>query len=130
MNNKALITFIDIVTKKLSVRERQILNMRYIDHLTYKMIGNSFGVSPERIRQIESRALAKLKHEPKTINPFEIGELKLSFRTYNCLRRTRIDTVFDLLETSDKELLEIRNFGSKCLNEIKEAIKTARRDNN
>ena len=44
-----------------------------------------------------------------------IEKLQLSPRTYNCLKRARIDTVGDVLKRSEKELLKIRNLGGKPL---------------
>lgn len=53
----------------------------------------------------------------------KIDELELSVRTYNCLKRARIDTVEKLLTMSDAELMKIRCFGEKCLIEVHEKIR-------
>ena len=53
----------------------------------------------------------------------KIDELKLSVRTYNCLKRAGIDTVEQLLTKSDAELMKIRCFGSGCLVEVHEKIR-------
>lgn len=47
-----------------------------------------------------------------------IEELNLSARTLNCLKRTGLDKVGDVLEYPEDELLKIRNFGKKSLNEL------------
>ena len=52
-----------------------------------------------------------------------IEELELSVRAYNCLKREEIDTVDKLLNYKEEELLGIRNFGSKSIQEVKEKIK-------
>lgn len=52
-----------------------------------------------------------------------IEELELSVRAYNCLKREGIDTVEKLLEYSEDELLDIRNFGQKSIQEVKDKIK-------
>lgn len=52
-----------------------------------------------------------------------IEELNFSVRTYNCLKRKRIDTVDQLMEMSDADLLKIRNFGAGCLREVREKIR-------
>ena len=52
-----------------------------------------------------------------------IEELELSVRAYNCLKREGIDTVDKLLNYKEEELLGIRNFGSKSIQEVKEKIK-------
>lgn len=52
-----------------------------------------------------------------------IEELELSVRAYNCLKREGINSVEKLLEYSEDELLDIRNFGQKSIQEVKDKIK-------
>ena len=52
-----------------------------------------------------------------------IEELELSVRAYNCLKREGVDTVEKLLEYTEDELLDIRNFGQKSIQEVKDKIK-------
>jgi len=52
-----------------------------------------------------------------------IEELELSVRAYNCLKREGIDTVDKLLDYKEEELLGIRNFGSKSIQEVKDKVK-------
>jgi DNA-directed RNA polymerase subunit alpha len=51
-----------------------------------------------------------------------IEELDFSVRTYNCLKKAGITTVQDLVQTSEQELMNIRNFGRKSLTEVKEKL--------
>jgi DNA-directed RNA polymerase subunit alpha len=51
-----------------------------------------------------------------------VDELELSVRSYNCLKNASIQTIADLVQKTDKEMLETRNFGRKSLNEIKEIL--------
>ncbi len=48
-----------------------------------------------------------------------IEELNLSVRSYNCLKREGINTVGDLVQRSEQELMDIRNFGQKSIDEVK-----------
>ena len=48
-----------------------------------------------------------------------IEELDLTVRSYNCLKREGITTVGELVEKSEDDLLEIRNFGQKSIDEVK-----------
>jgi DNA-directed RNA polymerase subunit alpha len=48
-----------------------------------------------------------------------VEELNLSVRSYNCLKREGINTVGDLVEKSEAELMDIRNFGQKSIDEVK-----------
>ncbi|KKO83839.1 DNA-directed RNA polymerase subunit alpha [Corynebacterium otitidis] len=48
-----------------------------------------------------------------------IEDLNFSVRSYNCLKRQEIHTVGELAECSESDLLDIRNFGQKSINEVK-----------
>jgi DNA-directed RNA polymerase subunit alpha len=52
-----------------------------------------------------------------------IEQLGLSVRTFNCLKRAGIAKVGELFERSEEELLTIRNFGLKALEEVKGQLK-------
>ena len=65
------------------------------------------GVIPETARSSDDRPLE---------------ELNLSVRSFNCLKRAKITTVQQLLDTTSEDLLNIRNLGRKSLDEI-EAFK-------
>jgi DNA-directed RNA polymerase subunit alpha len=48
-----------------------------------------------------------------------IEELALSVRSYNCLKREGINTVGELVKKTEAELMDIRNFGQKSIDEVK-----------
>lgn len=52
-----------------------------------------------------------------------VEQLDLSVRTMNCLRRSGITTVGELISKKPKELLKIRNFGQKSFHEVEERLK-------
>ena len=51
-----------------------------------------------------------------------IEELQLSVRAYNCLKRAQVNSVADLLDYTQEDLLEIKNFGQKSAEEVIEAL--------
>ena len=51
-----------------------------------------------------------------------LAELKLSVRAMNCLESENIHTVRDLVQRTEDQLLEVRNFGETTLNEVKEKL--------
>lgn len=65
----------------------------------------------------------EIEEEDKKQEYPSIEELELSVRAYNCLKREGIDSVEKLLEYSEDELLDIRNFGQKSIQEVKDKIK-------
>lgn len=53
-----------------------------------------------------------------------IEQLDLTVRSYNCLKREAIHTVGELLTRSEADLLDIRNFGQKSIDEVKAKLQT------
>ena len=60
-------------------------------------------------------AMAKLYTMP-------IEELDLSVRPYNCLKRAGINTVGDLMQRTEEEIVSVKNFGRKSLDEVREKL--------
>ena len=61
-----------------------------------------------------------------TIEPYTniaIEELQLSVRSYNCLKKAKINTVGDLLQYSPDQLQELKNFGRKSADEVFSTLK-------
>ena len=52
----------------------------------------------------------------------QIEDLDLSVRSYNCLKRAGIHSVRQLVEFSENDLLNIRNFGVKSIEEVKDKL--------
>jgi DNA-directed RNA polymerase subunit alpha len=53
-----------------------------------------------------------------------IEDLQLTVRSYNCLKREGIHTVGELISRSEADLLDIRNFGQKSIDEVKAKLAT------
>ena len=51
-----------------------------------------------------------------------IEDLELTVRSYNCLKREGIHTVGELVGRSEADLMDIRNFGAKSIDEVKEKL--------
>ncbi|MCH4053231.1 MAG: DNA-directed RNA polymerase subunit alpha [Atopobiaceae bacterium] len=54
----------------------------------------------------------------------QIEDLDLSIRSYNCLKRAGIHSVRQLVEFSENDLLNIRNFGVKSIEEVKDKLES------
>jgi len=81
-----------------------------------------FDVSSERVsRAVEEIGFTRRPGEPKAPDA-RIEELDFSVRTYNCLKKANIQTIADLVRTSEDELMNIRNFGRKSLVEVQEKL--------
>lgn len=63
----------------------------------------------------EEDSQAKLLEKP-------IEEMDLSVRSYNCLKRAGIVTIYDLTRRSEEDMLKVRNLGRKSLDEVIEKL--------
>ena len=65
------------------------------------------------------------KQEDSKLKKLEtsIDDLDFSVRAYNCLKRANINTLGDLVEKSELEMMKIRNLGKKSLKEVMDKIK-------
>ena len=97
-----------------------------------KAVSESAEILIGQLTLFQELALAPLgelgKKLPHLLIPAEqynmpIEQLGLSVRTLNCLRRGNISKVGELLERSEEELLEMRNFGRRSLQEMQENLK-------
>ncbi len=80
----------------------------------------NLGSIPEEMEEEESMSPEETQMYEKLRLP--ISELELSVRSSNCLREANIKSIADLVKKSESELLGLRNFGKKSLNEVKELI--------
>lgn len=51
-----------------------------------------------------------------------IEELELSVRSFNCLKRAAINTVEELTQRSEEDMMKVRNLGKKSLDEVKHKL--------
>lgn len=71
----------------------------------------------------EEEHLIEKPEEPSTANPDrQIEDLDLSVRSYNCLKRAGINTIGELTEKTEEDMMKIRNLGKKSLKEIKDRL--------
>jgi len=80
--------------------------------------------SPEDV-ELEGELISKEekeKSEKEKILNKTIEELDFSVRSYNCLKKSNVNTLRDLINYSPMEVIKIKNLGKKSLDEIKEKI--------
>jgi DNA-directed RNA polymerase subunit alpha len=78
----------------------------------------NFDEEPEQVQpQVDEKKLKMIANLSKSVE-----ELELSVRSYNCLKNANIQTISELVQKGDGEMLKTRNFGRKSLNEIKEIL--------
>lgn len=70
----------------------------------------------------EDGIFAAAVDESESVLDTPIEELDLSVRSYNCLKRQGVNTIGQLTECSEQDLLNIRNFGAKSIEEVKDKL--------
>jgi len=85
------------------------------DHMS---IFINFEEVPEQTEEISERGMDKMN---EVLNR-SVEELELSVRSYNCLKNANIQTIGELVQKTEAEMLRTKNFGRKSLNEIKEIL--------
>lgn len=58
------------------------------------------------------------------VQEMTIEELDLSVRAYNCLKRANINTVAELIQKSEEDMMKVRNMGKKSLEEVQQKLAT------
>src|SRR5439155_1083414 len=85
------------------------------DHMT---IFINFEEVAEQTEEVSERGMDKMN---EVLNR-SVEELELSVRSYNCLKNANIQTIGELVQKTEAEMLRTKNFGRKSLNEIKEIL--------
>jgi DNA-directed RNA polymerase subunit alpha len=80
-------------------------------------------VEYSKASQIAEEKKALKASIPQDLFNMPVEQLDLSVRAMNCLRRSGISTVGELVSTGEKELLGLRNFGQKSRQEVQDRLK-------
>ena len=172
---------LEIMLSKLTDKERAVIHCRYEEGLNLAETGQRVGVTDGRVRQIEAKALRKLRYSNAWIQcgqdriiskmkiqkfieddiaiatkhqvlqrlddelvslkkliqgctqeaikeylkshpDMPIEDLELSVRAFNCLKKKGINTVTDLRNCTKDDLMQVRNLGWRCIQEIERTL--------
>jgi DNA-directed RNA polymerase subunit alpha len=86
------------------------------------MIADHHEIVPGEVEAPALPAGATTYPIPQRVYDTPIEELDLSVRAFNCLKRSGITKVGQVLTMSQDDLLAVRNFGEKSLNELKDTL--------
>src|ERR687888_785146 len=93
--------------------------------LSAKLLKDHMNIFINFEEEIESEITEERKPEIRNENlNRSVEELELSVRSYNCLKNANIQTIGELVQKTEAEMLRTKNFGRKSLNEIKEILGT------
>lgn len=90
-----------------------------ISHL--KLFQNMAGLAEEE--ELEEGTFTEIEeNDTAKVMEMTIEDLDLSVRSYNCLKRANINTVANLTEKTEEEMMKVRNLGRKSLEEVKKKL--------
>jgi DNA-directed RNA polymerase subunit alpha len=72
--------------------------------------------------QEEEYMIEREDEQNSQILEMQIEDLDLSVRSYNCLKRAGINTVDELTQKSEEDMMKVRNLGKKSLKEVKQKL--------
>jgi DNA-directed RNA polymerase subunit alpha len=76
------------------------------------------------VEDVATPAAGERQPREESILDTSIDSLELSIRSMNCLKNANIRTLRDLVSRSERQMVEIRNFGEKSLKEVREKLET------
>jgi DNA-directed RNA polymerase subunit alpha len=74
--------------------------------------------------ETEEMPVEKEKDDQQKILEMPIEELDLSVRSYNCLKRAGINTIYELTQKTEEDMMKVRNLGKKSLEEVTSKLHT------
>ena len=86
-----------------------------------KLFQNMDGL-PEEEEQEEATFPEEEEDDSSKVLDMTIEDLDLSVRSFNCLKRANINTVADLAEKTEDDMMKVRNLGRKSLEEVKKKL--------
>ncbi len=88
--------------------------------LAAKVLTEHLNLFVELTEEASSATMMSEKEEPgiDKILEMTIEELDLSVRSFNCLKRAQINTVADLIDKTEDDMIKVRNLGKKSLEEV------------
>ena len=86
-----------------------------------KLFQNMAGLTEEEEEE-EGTFLETQENDTAKVVEMTIEDLDLSVRSYNCLKRANINTVADLTEKTEEDMMKVRNLGRKSLEEVKKKL--------
>ena len=94
----------------------------YRNYLNLVEVGHKKQKEEENPQMDQPQPQEEEQVEENKYENFAIEELDLSVRSYNCLKRAGIQTVLELTEKTEEEMMKVKNLGKKSLKEIKEKL--------
>ncbi len=107
------------ITPQIAISEASDILIKHFEYFTklseFKSLEKTTEAYEEQKESVDIEDLNETIFKP-------IEDLELSVRAYNCLKSAGINTVLELVQKTEQELLKTKNFGKRSLDEIKEVL--------
>lgn len=113
----------------ISMEEKEKIIQEFKDNISLDLYKEWLTKQDSDILKMIADYISLLIKKLRPAQKIGIEELNLSVRTYNCLKRSLINTLEDLYGKSDHQLMSIRNLGRKSYIELKEKLEKFRNGN-
>jgi len=114
-----------VVKSYTSVQVIPLLEYKRLEE-EYNNLNNLYGetkiklIGWERFYERNKKAIDAIKEKLKEAKKIE--DLDFTLRTFNCLKAANINTIEEVCNMTEQDLLKLPNFGRKALNEVKEKL--------
>lgn len=127
-NRREIIDALNNSLDTLSPREKEVVIYRFVKNMTLSEIGGVYGLQGERIRQIEAKALSKLRHPSRSklligftskVDKQEEGSQNMLFNgVLNAIYQGDCQRAFSNIEAIERSVLEKKNSVNRGLVEL------------
>ena len=118
--------FTPIVKVNYTVEDKRVGQSNDFDRLTLEVWTNGT-LKPEEAISCAAKILTEHLMQPEDdkkekVLEMTIEELELSVRAYNCLKRAGINSVAELVQRNQEDMMKVRNLGRKSLEEVEQKL--------
>ncbi len=105
-----------------SIRPEEAVSKSASVLMAHLKLFQNMAALPEEEEEEEGTFTEAPKSDASKVLEMTIEDLDLSVRSYNCLKRAGINTVADLAQKSEDDMMKVRNLGRKSLEEVKKKL--------
>lgn len=106
-----------------SMRPEEAISKSATILIAHFKLFQSMAGTPEKDEETESTFMENEEDDANKVMEMTIEDLDLSVRSFNCLKRAEINTVSDLVQKSEDDMMKVRNLGRKSLDEVRNKLK-------
>jgi len=115
-----------IADSRLNIPDDEHIGGSDYERVFYALRESSRAMERDMLQAAEEK---RLKNRTRLLNgddplKFDIEDFDFSVRSYNCMKRAGINSIADIIALTREELMQVRNFNEKNLNEVVDKLHT------